>query len=250
MIDRSIRNGVTLLEMRREPANVLDLEFAGALEAALRSAGEDGTVSALVLTGTGGVFSAGVDLFRLLGEEDDYLDRFLTALDGVFGAAAEFPKPLVAAVNGHAIAGGGVLALACDARVMAAGTARIGLPELKVGVPFPSSVLSIARAVVPAHRLREVILFGRTFHPEEALERGLIDEIAQPLDVVDRAVALAVEMAGAPARSFELTKRLLRQPGGSTTAPLEDEVREVWADPATRAHIADYLEATLGKRIR
>ncbi|MFV1988820.1 MAG: enoyl-CoA hydratase/isomerase family protein [Gemmatimonadota bacterium] len=250
MIDHSIRDGVTTLQMQRDPANVLDTEFADAIEVALREAVRDDETRAIVLTGVGSVFSAGVDLFRLVEAGEAYIADFLASLGRLFHTAQTSHKPLVAAVNGHAIAGGGILALACDYRVMAAGSARIGLPELKVGVPFPSSALAIVKSRVPRRFHREIILLARTFEPEAALVRGLIDEIAPPDEVLARSTAIASELANVPVRSFSLTKRLLALPAGADTSVLDEEVHATWTDPETREHIRRFLEKTLGKRER
>ena len=150
MIRRSDDGGVALIRMAHEPANVLTAKFSDALHAEFARAREDGGVRAVVLTGTGSAFSAGVELFRVVDEGAAYVESLLASLGALFHELRSYPKPLVAAINGHAIAGGGVIACACDYRVMAAGDGRIGLPELKVGVPFPAVALDIVRAVVPS----------------------------------------------------------------------------------------------------
>jgi enoyl-CoA hydratase len=250
MIGRSIRDGVTVLQMQRNPANVLDVEFSNAIEAALSAAGEDDETRAIVLTGAESVFSAGVDLFRLLDGDAEYVESFLASLNRLFHTSQTTDKPLVAAINGHAIAGGGILALACDYRVMAEGSATIGLPELKVGVPFPASALAIVTSTVPRQYHREVILLGRSFNPEAARTRGLIDETSPPDKVLERSMAVAAELASVPARSYALTKRLLKMPDGADTSELDNEVYATWTDPATLEHIRSFLERTFGKRER
>ena len=248
MIGGTNRDGVIILEMHREPANVLDTEFCDAIEGTLRSAIGDDDASAIVLTGVGSTFSAGVDLFRLLREGDDYLTAFLASLHRLLETASTSPKPLVAAVNGHAIAGGGILALACDFRVMAKGSGTIGLPELKVGVPFPTSALQIVRSAVPRRHRREVILLGRNFGVREALERGLVDQVVPADELLDAAEALARELGAIPTHAFALTKRLLSTPDPDEIAALDAEVHAVWATAETREHIRNYLEQTRGKR--
>jgi enoyl-CoA hydratase len=250
MIDHSIRDGVTILQMQRDPANVLDVEFSDAIQAAISAAGKDDQTKAVVLTGAESVFSAGVDLFRLLDGGTEYVSAFLASLNRLFHTAHTTEKPLVAAINGHAIAGGAILALACDYRVMADGSSTIGLPELNVGVPFPSSALAIVTSSVPRQYQREVILLGRSFDPEAAKARGLIDEIAPQDAVLNRSVAIARELASVPPRSFSLTKRLLGMPPGADTSDLDEEVYATWTDPATHEHIRGFLEKTLGKRDR
>ena len=248
MIDRSNRDGVTVLQMRRDPANVLDLEFAGAIEASVRGELDSPETRAVVITGTGSTFSAGVDLFRLLQEGREYLDAFLDSLTRLFATVFEAPKPVVAAVNGHAIAGGGILALACDHRVMARGDGTFGLPELKVGVPLPASALAIVRSTVPQQHLREVVLLARNFDPEAARARGLVDQVVDASEILDRSIAVAAELGSVPPRTFALTKRALALPENARTG--DDAVAETWADPETRAHIQGFLERTFGKASR
>src|SRR5262249_41228244 len=127
---------------------------------------------AVVLTGTGTVFSAGVDLRRIVAGGPAYVREFLPALSAAFLAVFDHPRPVVAAVTGHAVAGGCVIAAACDVRLMSAGT--IGLTELLVGVPFPTSALEIVRfAAGPA--ATGLALTGRALTPGEAFQIGLVD---------------------------------------------------------------------------
>jgi len=236
--------------MNREPANVLDLEFGDAITDALTEAADDDSTSAIVLTGTDSVFSGGVDLFRVLEEGPDYLTGFFGSLNRLFQTAAGCPRPLVAAINGHAIAGGAVLAFACDFRVMARGPAKIGLPELDVGVPFPGSALGIIRRAVPDRFLKEIVLRGVILGCQAALEKTLVDELAAPEEVLDRAVTLAAELGSVSTPAFAVTKALLATDTLEEAGPLEAEVRRIWSAADTRDRMRQYLERTLGKRER
>ncbi|MGZ5434199.1 MAG: enoyl-CoA hydratase/isomerase family protein, partial [Thermoanaerobaculia bacterium] len=122
---------------------------------------------AVILTGTGSIFSAGVDLFRVVDGGSDYVARFFPALARFVLDLFAFPKPFVVAANGHAIAGGCIFTLCADYRLMAAGTARIGVPELLVGVPFPASVLEVIRYAVPPQHLQMLVYSGRTVVPKK-----------------------------------------------------------------------------------
>lgn len=246
MIRRSDDGGVALIRMANEPANVLTAEFGEALHAEFGRAREDDSVAAVVLTGSGTAFSAGVELFRVADEGPAYVEALLASLGTLFRDLRAFPKPLVAAVNGHAIAGGGVIACACDYRVMAAGGGRVGLPELKVGVPFPAVALDIVRAAVPRRHQREVMLLGRSYGPEGAAERGFVDEIVPPERLLSRATEVATDLAAIPAATYALTKAQLARPSGSAVE-LEDELRAIWTSADTAAHIRGYLRRTLGR---
>src|SRR6516225_889809 len=167
MIARSQHKGVLTLRLAHGKASALDVELLDALLHELDGVGED--VCALILTGTGSIFSAGVDLFRLTREGADYARRFLPLLSRFVRTLFTFPRPVVAAVNGHAIAGGCVIVLACDVRLMAEGAGRIGVPELLVGVPFPAAPLEVVRFAVPQNKVQSLLYTGRTLPPQEAL---------------------------------------------------------------------------------
>ncbi len=251
MLHTHSRDGIRIIKMRRDPANALDMDLCHALATALHDAGRDAGDRALVLTGTGGVFSAGVDLFRLLEGGEAYVRPFLDALDGLFAAAGGFAKPLVAAINGHAIAGGAVLAFACDVRIMATGPGTLGVPELRVGVPFPRRALDTVRSAVPGRHLREAVLGGHIYSAEEAERKGLVDELAGPQELLDRATEIAGDLGRIPARSYALTKRCLAiPPNGAEAAAIDGEIAAVWQAEETRAHIRAYVERMLGKSSR
>ena len=146
-------------------------------------------VRAVVLTGQGGMFSAGVNLIRARDGGARYIGKFLPVLNRMFDTVFFFPKPVVAAINGHAIAGGCVLACCADRRLMARAAGRIGITELLVGLPFPALAFEVMRFTAAPQRLSALVYSGATFPPDEAIARGLIDEIAEPAALLDDAVA-------------------------------------------------------------
>jgi enoyl-CoA hydratase len=157
----------------------------------------------------------------------------------------------VAAINGHAIAGGCVLACCADRRIMARDAGRIGVTELLVGVPFPALAFEIVRFAVPARYLAEVTFSGATYDTDSALDRGWIDEIAEPEDLMEDALAVAQEIAELSPPAFALTKAQIRQAviermerAGATT---DKAVTEIWCAPETLARIRAYVARTLGK---
>ncbi len=239
--------GVVVLTMQHGKANAMDLELCEGLAAKMRELTADASVRGIVLVGQGRIFSAGVDLLRIVDGGIGYVQRFLPALSDMFNAVFECPKPVVAAVNGAAIAGGCVLACAADQRVLAAG-ARTGVPELKVGVPFPASAAEVMRFTV-AHRYLQSVLYGAgTFADADALARGLADEVVEPAAVLDRAVALAQSFTALPGPAYALTKRQLREetirrirndgPG------YDREALAQWASSETAAGMRAYIEKT------
>ena len=244
MIERDEREGILTLRLNHGKANALDLEFCDAITAALRGAE---SARAVIITGTKSIFSAGVDLFRLTGERAPYVRRFFPALDDALTAILMFPRPLIAAINGHAIAGGCLLAAAADYRVMSGGT--IGVPELSVGVPFPAMAIEILRQAAPVHAHR-LATSGQVLQAPDALSRGLVDEIVEADQLMQRAHEIALRFAGAPSNAFRITKAHLRQPffdAARSRAALDREALEVWCDPATHEHIKSYLQKTIRK---
>lgn len=247
MIHSETHGDVTVFRLAHGKANALDLELCRALSTTFESfAASD--AKAAVLTAEGGIFSAGVDLKRLLEDGPDAIEAFLEALDAAFRALAFCPKPIVGAASGHAIAGGCVLLSACDRRLMADGKGRIGVPELLVGVPFPVLALEIMREVVATPHLARVVYGGKTFQVAEAAAMGLVDEVVPPEDLQARALATAQQLAAIPAASFRLSKASMRSALSARLAAqtdLEAEIRRAWNSPATRGAIEAFVRATL-----
>jgi enoyl-CoA hydratase len=250
MIDITHRNDVTILTMVHGKANAFDLEFSQALIAAcdefVRS-----EAKALVITARGAIFSAGVDLLRVVSGGAQYLDSFLPAVSRAFETVFICPKPVVAAVNGHAFAGGCILAWSADRRLMARGTGRIGVPEVLVGVPFPTVPIEIARYAVPPQHLPALVYGGDTLLPETALERGVVDAIVDPDALVDEAVAAATKLASLAPAVFARTKLQLREPAVARMregkSRVDPDVFKTWAAAETLDAIRVYVARTFKK---
>ena len=250
MIKREqVSNAVTVVQFDHGRVSALDLEFLLALRAELAELA--GTDTALVLIGTGSAFSAGVDLFRILDGGADYVAQFIPALSGVFDDLFAYRRPVVAAVNGHAVAGGCVMAACADYRFMAEGRGRIGVPEQLVGVAFPAIALAAVRYATGDVGVADLVNSGATYLPDEAQRRGLVDEVVPEAELLDRALSKAEQLASIPAATFVHTKRSLRDRYWTeveTTGRQRDaEMFEVWKSPATMTAIADYVQKTLGK---
>ncbi len=248
MIHRESRGPVTVLRFDHGKANAIDAELAHGFSEQLRDL--ESSPDALVLTGTGSIFSAGVDLLRILDGGRSYLDGFLPVFREALIGLFRFPRPVVAALNGHAIAGGCIVACACDHRIMGDVVGRIGVPELQVGVPFPAHALEILRFVIPPHRFQEVLYAGQTYVPADAVEVGLLDEVVPQTEVLERACDKAARLAAIPVRSFALTKALVRRRAleSMRSVSVEHAMMEVWGSDAVRTSIRGYVERTLGKK--
>jgi enoyl-CoA hydratase len=251
MIEFEDRGVVTVIRMVRGKGNALNTELAGALVDALDRL-ERSPARAGIITGQGNVFCAGVDLLALVEGGAGYVRRFVPILLRGFERLATFPKPLVAAVNGHAIAGGAIITFGCDQRLMARGIARIGLTEVLVGVVFPAWALEVARFATPPQHFSTLVCTGRTWQPEEALVRGLVDELVEPERLLDRACEVAEEMAAIPPAAFTATKLALRRPmieAAQRQAKLTDAaVLDHWCSEETLRHVAEFAKQAIKRK--
>lgn len=250
MIVRDDQDGIAVVRLAHGPVNALDLELVTAIiETFTELATSDHR--AVVFTGTGRAFSAGVDLWRIVDGGPEYVDRYLAALSESFEAVFTIGKPVVGALNGHAIAGGCILASGCDYRIMSAG--RIGVPELLVGVPFPMSGLEILIDAIGEQRARRLVLTGATHEAPQALELGLVDEVVPADRLLETALATAQRLAAmTPADTFRFTKHLLRlaaTEGLARHRAAEDpQTLQLWQARAADGTVRDYMERTVTRR--
>jgi enoyl-CoA hydratase len=248
MIEVCEQGAVTVVRMADGKANVMSIEFCALLAERFAQIGAS-PASAVVLTGSGRIFSAGVDLLRLLEGGVPYIRKFLPVLSTALATVFACGKPVVAAINGHAIAGGCVLACAADKRLMAREGGRIGVTELLVGVPFPAAALEIMRCAVAPQHFEDVMFSGTTYSPAQAAGRGMVHEIIEPDILVARAIACAETLAALPPSAFALTKRQSRQPSLERLKAdaTRTEVEQIWTAPETLGRIRDYVARTLHK---
>ena len=250
MIEQRAEGDIAVLTMTHGKANALDSEFCEALARRfvdLRTA----EAKAIVLTAQGGIFSAGVDLKRLSAGGADYVRAFLPSLHRLYDAVFFHPKPVVMAINGHAMAGGAVLSACGDRRIMARDAGRIGITEMLVGVPLPALAFEIVRFAVPPRYLSEFALTGATYPTEAALHTGWIDEVVEPGELMPRALAAARFYAGLSPQAFAQTKSQIRQAVSErmalSGAATDKAVTAIWTQQATLDRVADYVAKTLTK---
>jgi len=193
---------------------ILDSPHLNALSIASMTALRDEIRSAngkpLLLRGAGRAFSAGLDLGEVTSLQGEAVGAFVSLLDSLFLELFTYPGPTVAWVNGHAIAGGCLLALACDHRIAAASPSiKIGLTEVALGISFPPGALAIVRYRIANHRLDEVLLGARLYSPTEACQRGFVDEVID--DSGEERARNSLELLAAhPAAGYASAKAALR----------------------------------------
>jgi enoyl-CoA hydratase/carnithine racemase len=202
----------------------------------------DAAGAPVLLTGAGDAFSAGLNLKEVAGLDEAGMLAFLRLLEDCMSAVYLYPGPTVAAVNGHAIAGGCVLALCCDHRVMTKEPrAKIGLNETALGLRFPPRVLAIVRARLSRRHETRVLLGADLVGAEGALSLGLVDEIAD--DPVAAARARLQVLASHPAEAYALNKQDLRGAAPSDLCPDDQQDRalraasKLWCGPAVKKKI-------------
>lgn len=241
--------GVRVLTLDRPPANAIDEQLLGDLHAALDLARDDSRVRALVVAGAGAFFSGGFDLAapprdaaatRALGRL--YRDSHLKLL--------AIPKPTVAMVAGHAIAGGLVLALACDYRLGAEGDYRVGLNEVAIGASFPRVAFEIVRLRLPHARAAELLLGAALYPAGQAPRLGVVDELLPADALGDTVLRRAARMGAFPREAYAHTKAALIEDAlrrvMSEPPDAEDRTAAVWTTPESRAARARQREK-LGK---
>ena len=201
-------NGVAVLSADRPPANAMDLALLEEIVAAVQPFAND-PPRALVLAGRPGFFSAGVDLKLAPTYEPEDRRRMVSAINAMALGVYELPCPVVGAITGHAVAGGLVLALCTDLRV-ASSAGRYGLTEVKVGIGYPQAAIGVVRAELAPHAARRLALGSELLGASECLHLGVFDELAEPDDVLPRALELATSLAAFPRETYARTKRELR----------------------------------------
>jgi len=231
-------DAVREIRLNRPPANALTLELLTALRQTIRTASSDG-MRALVLSGAPGRFSGGLDVPLLLNLERAEMAKVWQALYALLQTIAESPIPIVAAITGHAPAGGTVLTLFCDWRVMAQGEYKLGLNEVQVGIPLPPVITAGLRRLAGPRIAEQLAVTGSLISPEEALKAGLVDEIAAPELVIDRALEYCHRLLNVPEVAMKVTRAEARRDLVAIfRTDMNEELQrviEAWWHPSTQS---------------
>ena len=250
MINVIEHGGIRELQLNRPPVNALSPELIVWLRSAIERAPNE-NVRALILSGTPGRFSGGLDVPLLLGLDRSAMAKFWPDFYGLLGAIAASAIPIVAAITGHSPAGGAVLAMFCDWRVMAEGDYKIGLNEVQVGLPLPPVILGGLRRLVGARLAERLATTGALLSPQEALRLGLVDDLAPLQKVIEVSAQWCQRLLALPQEAMKSTRRLARADMVALfTGNLEQElglVIESWWSPATQTALRALAER-LGKK--
>ena len=250
LVETTVIGDIHELRLARAPVNALDPSLCQALSAALAEAIANGA-HGIVLAGGPKVFSAGLDVPYLLSLGDDQ-DALLSAWNDFFGVAralADCPVPVAAALAGHSPAGGCVLALCCDYRVMADGPYRIGLNETQVGLVAPEGIQFLLARVVGAHRAERLLVGGALIEASEAHAIGLVDELTGIDDVATRAKVWLEGLLQLPRGPVLETRRIARRDVVAALQPERINLERfvaAWMEPDTQAGLRAML-ARIGK---
>ncbi|HKK71563.1 MAG TPA: enoyl-CoA hydratase/isomerase family protein [Candidatus Krumholzibacteria bacterium] len=243
MIERTTHGDARVLTLRHGPANALDTDLLGALVATL---GEEAAQPhrGLILTGHGSMFSAGLDLLALENADREEIARLVQALGDALVALFDHPRPTIAAINGHAVAGGALLALACDQRIMAEGKGKIGLTESQLGLIVPPSNIEMLRYPLPRPVLEKVVYGGALYPTFKAQDMGLVDTVVEPEELLDQCLEEIVTWTPSEA-AFADIKRRLHAPtleAMERARPDDADFVDRWFDETTQAAIGAAIE--------
>jgi Delta3-Delta2-enoyl-CoA isomerase len=250
-IRREMRDGQLVLTLDKARGNAMNPALIEELWRVARAIADDNTVRGVLLTSARPkLFCPGLDLVELFDLDRPAMRAFMLRFAEAMWALFAIPKPVVAGVSGHAVAGGCVLALTADWRVLAP-DAQIGLNEVRIGVPLPWSVALLLRHTIAPSAYSKVALLGRNFEGEEALRAGLADELAPPEGFLEACLQRLAEFTEKDLHAFARTKAYLRGDAVVAMKAREAELLDEWLDgwfaADTRARIRAIVEALARK---
>lgn len=250
LIDVERRERVMLV-LQRYGSNAIDDALLAALDGTIGSLDQDGGPPVVLASAHPTIFSPGLDLKKLDGRPRDAVRAVMRSFNALLRRIAVYPGPVVAAIGGHAIAGGCLLALACDRRVMARAHARLGLSEINLGIPVPAGAAAMLLALYPTRSVEQLVLEGDGFGGERAFELALVERLADTEAVLDDAVRLADRLASRPQAAYATAKRYLRSDLAAAMERRDEAELESfldhWYNPATQDRIGAMV-ASMSRR--
>jgi Delta3-Delta2-enoyl-CoA isomerase len=234
-------DGVAIATLGRGKVNAINGALVDELRDVFRKLELDSQVRAVVLTGRGKFFSFGFDVPEILLVTKDEFINFLKNFTELYSYLFLYPKPLVAALNGHAIAGGCMLALTCDTRLMVTGNAKIALNEITFGSSVLVGSVEMLRFLAGNANATEVLYSGKMYTAAEAKSLGLVQEVVSEQSLADAAKSRALDLAAKDPIAFAGIKSLLRKKIGEEMTRREGpsilELADLWYSESTRAEL-------------
>lgn len=245
-INKHIENGIAHVFLDRGKSNAIDSQMLEELKTVIEETQHHPAVEGLILHGKEGFFSSGLDLITLYEYDETQIEAFWWMFMEVIRMLAAFSKPAVAAISGHSPAGGCVLAICCDARVMAEGDYIIGLNEVPVGIVVPDSIFHLYSFWLGQANAYRYLLKGKLFKPQEALSAGLVDEVVDIKSIRTAAERQLKEYTQYERNTWQQSKRNLRKELLKKLEENQEEsiaaVLKQWWSPATRAILKTIIE--------
>jgi|SRR5579871_4726633 len=235
-IHSEIDGNLRILTLARGKSNPLNYALVDELCTAVSAAGDDPCVRGMVLASDRPrFFSVGFDIREVFFYDRENMARFFGRFIDLYEALYKSPKPVVAALSGHTFAGGAILAIACDFRIMADGEFGFALPEINLGLAITPTMRSMLSEAVGTVHAREVMLLGDPITPARALQIGLVKDLAPAEQVRERAIACARSLAAKPPEAYREMKRALREMSGSAEPASDrstlDQFIKMWFSP-------------------
>ena len=242
----SIKDHLAIITLDRGKSNAMNGEMISEFNDMLRNIAADQNIAGVLITGKAHFFSAGLDLIELYNYNETEVADFWNLFLNFVGTITAFKKPMVAAINGHSPAGGCVIALACDYRVMSEGQYIIGLNEVPVGITVPNSIFNLYAFWIGQANAHRSLLEGRLFSPEEALKIGLVDEVVNSAGILTAAERKIRKYMAMERNTWEQSKLSIRKDLIASTSADQSEMLEAmlkqWWSPATRNILKTIIE--------
>ncbi len=236
--ETTLHDSIALVTLTHGKVNAIDRDLVAELSTEFIRLADDDTITAVILTGRGKFFSFGLDVPALYDLSPIDFTTFVRSFCDLYTRLFLFPKPLIGLLNGHTVAGGCILALACDYRIMTDGKAVIGLNEVTFGSTLFAGSIEMLRHVVGGAEAENVVLAGDLYDPDEALEIGLVDDVVEPSELTERALDLADKLSQNGLPAYQSLKQMVRRPIYEAWRNREaDQIKEfvdIWYLPETR----------------